>query len=199
MQYELINRSHSRRHDVEHFICERYWISFKACLQSLPDILLVVLEDNAIVAACGIQLADQRALFSEYYLDVPVEFYEVANQAMPAREKIAEVGSMAAISADYLPDLFVAIVKALTELQRDVVVFTATRYLNLKLARSGITLTTLAHANESALPLSLQDIWGDYYQHQPMVFAGWVAQRKHLKVPQQTSPRTPNRVEAIAC
>ncbi|PCJ46992.1 MAG: thermostable hemolysin-like protein [Gammaproteobacteria bacterium] len=199
MQYELINRSHSRRREVEQFICERYWVSFKACLQNLPDILLVVRDENEMVAACGIQLADQRALFSEYYLAEPVESYKVANQSMPARLQIAEVGSMAAISASYLPDLFMAIINALTQLKREVAIFTATRYLHLKLSRLGITLTTLALARESALPISLQDIWGDYYQHQPMVFAGWVAQGKHLIVPSKLNSGVPERVKAIAC
>jgi len=199
MQYELINRSHTLRREVEQFICERYWISFKACLQNLPEMLLVVFEDNAIVAACGIQLAEQRALFSEYYLTNPVESYQVAHKAMPTRDKIAEVGSMAATSAVYLPLLFSAIVSALKDLRREVAVFTATRYLNLKLARSGVKLTILAQANESALPIELQSIWGDYYQHEPMVFAGWVAQGKFLQAPLESTKASFSLLESIAC
>ncbi|RWU11631.1 thermostable hemolysin-like protein [Pseudidiomarina gelatinasegens] len=176
MQYQLVTKNHTRRAQVEQFICERYWLSFKACLSQLPDTLLAVNDHEQLVAACGLQFAEQRTLFSECYLNKPLTSHDIAGLPMPKRDEIAEVGSMAAISATYLPTLFAAIVHALEVHQRSAVVFTATRYLQLKLERSGIALSYLADATQSALPSELQNLWGDYYQHQPRVLAGWTHQ-----------------------
>lgn len=201
MQYQLIPSTHLNRTEVERFICERYWLRFKACLNQLPETLLAVTENGQLVAACGLQFAEHRALFSEYYLAQPLTSYRIAGQAMPGREEIVEVGSMAAISPKFLPLLFAAVVDALAQQQRRAVVFTATRYLQVTLARSNIMLSVLAEAKQSALPLPLQDLWGDYYQHHPMVLAGWLAQGlgKFATAPNTFNVSHKMNVGAVAC
>ena len=176
MNYQLVSRQHSQRRQVEQFICERYWSSFQACLIALPDMLLAVFDDDALIAACGLQFAEDRPLFSEYYLDQALTDYQVAGQRLPERNKIAEIGSMAARSADDLKPLFAAIVEITTQLNRTLVIFTATGYLQRTLRRSGVVLSELAPAHETALPNELQGIWGDYYRHHPKVLGGWLAQ-----------------------
>ena len=176
MQYEIITRQHRRREETERFICERYWFSFKACLTSLPDTLLAVTAQGQLVAACGLQFAEQQPLFSEYYLHHPIEKLSIDANTLVGRHQIAEVSSMATTSATYLQPLFAAIVAVLQDLERTLVVFTATGYLKRSLERSGIQLKHLADATISALPEQLQGLWGDYYRHQPMVLAGWVEQ-----------------------
>lgn len=167
MLYQIIEPNHPQRHAVENFICERYWVHFNACLNHLPQRLIAVFEGNQIVAACGMQLAEEGPLFSEYYLNRPLQ---------PARHKLAEVGSMAVLNGSYLQPLFVAIHQAAQDFQRDHLLFTVTRFLQLKLTRLGIQAQAIASAHESALPRTLQNLWGNYYQQQPQVFMAAVKQ-----------------------
>ncbi|MDV6316428.1 thermostable hemolysin [Idiomarina sp. HP20-50] len=180
MHYQWITPTHRNRTSVETFICDRYWLNFNACLSHLPETLLGLYENGTLVAACGIQFAEQKPLFSQWYLDKPLQQYLVGNKHLPAAECIAEVGSMAAIRPNYLPLLFKAVVESLLLLGRTAVVFTATRALQKYFAREGIALTLLAEAKRAALPDSIQDIWGNYYQHQPLVLSGWLSQGQIL-------------------
>lgn len=168
MTYQLIDLNHPQRHAVERFICERYWVHFNACLNHLPPRLIAVFEGTQIVAACGMQLAEEAPLFSEYYLNQPLE---------QPRHKLAEVGSMAVLSGNYLQPLFFAIHQAAHDFQRQHLLFTVTRFLQLKLTRLGIQAQAIAPAYEQALPATLQNLWGSYYQQQPQVFMAAVQQR----------------------
>ena len=177
MSYQLIEPNHPQRHAVERFICERYWVHFNACLNHLPQRLIAVFEGSKIVAACGLQLAEEGPLFSEYYLSQPLQ---------PPRHKLAEVGSMAVLSGNYLQPLFVAIHQAAHDFQRQHLLFTVTRFLQLKLTRLGIQAQAMAPAYEQALPATLQNLWGSYYQQQPQVFMAAVQQhwgRKSVAYP----------------
>ncbi|AVJ57337.1 hypothetical protein C5610_07870 [Idiomarina sp. OT37-5b] len=97
---------HPLRSQVEAFICERYWLNFKACLRQLPSHLLAVFDeqtdnlDGELVAACGIQFADQQVLFSQAYLDRSPQHYCIDGRPLPGYGQLAEVGSMAAVAAD---------------------------------------------------------------------------------------------------
>ncbi|KFZ28784.1 hypothetical protein IDAT_06145 [Pseudidiomarina atlantica] len=176
MLYQLVTKQHQQRQTVEKFICDRYWTSFHACLLTLPEHLLAVYQDDELIAACGLQFADERQLFSEYYLSRPLEQHHLNGMRFPERRNVVEIGSMAARNGDDLHPLFAAVVEIASQLNKTLVVFTATRYLQRTLARSGVTLMPLADAQESALPLDLQGIWGDYYRHHPKVVCGWLAQ-----------------------
>lgn len=181
MHYQWIDKSHPQRGQVEHFICERYWLSFKACLQNLPPRLLAVFHGDKLIAACGVQFAEQQELFSEQYLPQPLQQYQIHQKRIDDRRQLAEIGSMAALDASHLPVLFGVIVKALLGEQKEALVFTATRALQRYFARQGISLTQLAIAEKAALPESAQDIWGNYYNHSPMLLAGWLEQGADLQ------------------
>lgn len=182
MRHHWIMPDHPLRSQVEAFICERYWLNFKACLRQLPSHLLAVFDeqtdnlDGELVAACGIQFADQQVLFSQAYLDRSPQHYCIDGRPLPGYGQLAEVGSMAAVAVDYLPSLFGAVIEELQPLGRTAVIFTATRALQKYFARQGIVLTQLAEARPTALPESVRDLWGNYYQHQPLVLAGWLKQ-----------------------
>ena len=165
--------SDPRRLEAEHFICERYWFSFNACITQLPENILAVYQNDLLVAACGVQLAEQRILFSEQYMTQPLGNYSILGKRMPSRQEVAEVGSMATLGRRYLPDLVEAIVLALRDLRRTVVLFTATRGLAHFLERRGIVLQKLALAERGKLQVDTNTEWGSYYAHQPSVFAGW--------------------------
>ncbi|MFD2633124.1 thermostable hemolysin [Idiomarina piscisalsi] len=187
MHHCWILPEHPLREQVETFICERYWLNFHACLRTLPRLLIAVFEESRLVAACGVQLADEQALFSQAYLTQPLENYRVSNKPLPQSENLAEVGSMAALTPTYLPHLFRAVVRLLDDKGRDVVIFTATRALQKYFRRIGVALTELETAQKSALPESVRDLWGNYYQHQPTVLAGWLTDGNVFE--QMTTPR----------
>ncbi len=176
MRHCWILPDHPLREQVESFICERYWLNFNACLRSLPRLLIVVFDDAKLIAACGVQLADEQPLFSQTYLTKPITGYQVNSRPLPPPERLAEVGSMAALDPSYLPLLFRAVVRLLNSHNRTAVIFTATRALQKYFSRLGIALTALETAQQSALPESTRDLWGNYYQHQPVVLAGWLEQ-----------------------
>ncbi|MGM0429234.1 MAG: thermostable hemolysin [Pseudomonadota bacterium] len=176
MRHCWILPNHPLREQVESFICEQYWLNFDACLRALPRLLIAVFDEARLVAACGVQLADEQVLFSQIYLTKSLHKYQVDSESLPKPEHLAEVGSMAALAPGYLPLLFRAVVKLLNSLNRTAVIFTATRALQRYFGRLGISLTVLETAKQSALPESTRDLWGSYYLHQPVVLAGWLKQ-----------------------
>ena len=60
MRYQWVTTTQANRSSVEAFICERYWLNFNACLSQLPEVLLALYENDTLVAACGIQFAEQK-------------------------------------------------------------------------------------------------------------------------------------------
>lgn len=203
MHHCWILPEHPQRQQVESFICERYWLNFNACLLTLPRLLIAVFDDTTggkptLVAACGVQFADEQPLFSQIYLNQPLANYRIQNKAMPMAERLAEVGSMAALAANYLPHLFQAVVKLLRNKQRTAIIFTATRALQKYFRRMGVALTTLEIANSSALPASWRSRWGNYYQHQPVVLGGWLAQGDVFEQVPGTSSRMTQQVQEVA-
>lgn len=183
MAFQFILPDHPQRKIVEGFICQRYWLHFNACLSHLPERLLAVFEpsqenqhecsESIVVAACGIQLAEESALFSEYYLPEALERLFAGTYQ---RNDFAEVGSLAVADARYLIELFNAVREAAQSLQRQQLVFTITRFLQVKLQRLGIQVQQLAEAHEHCLPQTMQGLWGNYYQQQPRVIVADVTQ-----------------------
>ncbi len=183
MAFQFILPGHPQRKIVEAFICERYWLHFNACLSHLPERLLAVFEprqddqhqsfEARVVAACGIQLAEESALFSEYYLPKVLEQIFAGTYQ---RTDFAEVGSLAVADARYLTDLFKAVHEAAQSLQRQQLVSTITRFLQVKLQRLGVQVQQLADAREQCLPQAMQGLWGNYYQQQPRVIVADVTQ-----------------------
>lgn len=199
MHYQWITPAHANRTSVEAFICDRYWLNFNACLSQLPEALLALYENNTLVAACGIQFAAQKPLFSECYLDKPLQQYSVGNKCLPAIENIAEVGSMAALAPAYLPLLFQAVIDSLLSRGITAVVFTATQALQKYFSRQGIELTLLAEAKKNALPDSIRDIWGNYYEHRPLVLGGWLNQGHALFTKQRSASVFMSTAGAASC
>lgn len=199
MHYQWIKPTHHHRALVETFICDRYWLNFNASLNQLPEELLAVYKNGSLVAACGIQFAEQNPLFSQCYLDKPLQQYSVGNKPLPAVEYIAEVGSMAALASSYLPLLFKAVIESLLLRGIAAVVFTATRTLQKYFARQGVELTLLAEAKKTSLPESIRGIWGNYYEHRPLVFGGWLSQGRPLFNKQHLQPACLSTTGTATC
>lgn len=169
----IIEPDHAERQLVEQFICQRYWMKFNACLHELPRRLLVVRDQQRqLIAACAIQYADERPLFSECYLPNTIQDTLAAHGIVAQRQQLAEVGSMACLRPRDLAPLVSAIVCYLTQQQKQALIFTATAPLRRFLKHLQLPLQRLADASADALSGDSVARWGDYYQSQPQVMAG---------------------------
>ena len=169
-----VGPTHPMRHQVEQFICEKYWFTFSACLASLPQQLIGLCDTHGeLVAACGFSIANQRPLFSERYLGQPVEERIAALfTSKVARGNIAEIGSLACRNHTFLPMLFAAVVNYANEHHIDYLLFTATAQLRRHLQRLALPTQVLGNAPAVALPEAERAQWGQYYDRQPLVLAG---------------------------
>ena len=161
-----------RRKETESFIRTVFARHHGADVSSFAPNLLLLEQHDRTVAATGWRAAASDALFLERYLDQPVEqaMAELANQRV-RRERIVEVGNLAAEKPGGTAQVVLALAVHLDRLGYEWVVFTATRELIGILGRLGLPLLALASAD----PARLGDdaaAGGHYYDTQPIVVAG---------------------------
>jgi len=131
---------------------------------------LVSLHDayGARVAAAGYRAAGDAPLFLERYLQAPVQSLL---PGAPARERIVEVGHLAAGQAGGGRRLIRLLGPLLAGEGFEWVVCTLTQELRHLFARMGVAPLTLGVADPAALGEHAQQ-WGSYYDHRPLVLAG---------------------------
>lgn len=177
------DRSHPRRSEIEYFICQRYWLSFSACLSNLPDQLIYIVDEtDQLIAACALTTAVKTSaqhgetlqqLFSEMYLTEPAEQRLSEMYATPVtRAQVIEVGSMACLNHHYLAALFTAVLQVTSATSSDYLIFTATSPLRRHLKRMQLPSMVLTEAQQTALPVAKRSSWGAYYDTKPQVVAG---------------------------
>ena len=138
----------------------------------LPDLLALSAADGRPCAAIGLRDAASGPLFLERYLDRPVEA-EIAHAhgAPIARERIVEVGNLAALGSGHARLLIVALTDLLVAEGFEWVVFTATTEVSNSFNRLSLAPIVLGHANPARLG-DERDDWGRYYDASPRVMAG---------------------------
>lgn len=163
---------HPRRHALETFIRNTFRQAYAADVPAFAPNLMLLEEHSRSLAAVGWRSAAEEALFLESYLDAPIEHEigRLAGQVVP-RERIVEVGNLAAARPGSSVDLILLLAAHLDLLGFEWVVFTATSELISIFRRLGLPLLALAQAN----PERLGDealAWGRYYDTRPVVVAG---------------------------
>jgi hypothetical protein len=165
-----------QRAALERFIAERFRLVHGACISHFCAHLLGMRDAlGRWQAGAGYTAAASGKLFLEQYLDRPVEelLAGVAGQRV-ARERVAEVGNLAAAAPGMVRTLIPAIGRHLHHLGYRWVVFTATRELRNAFRRLHLEPLQLA----PALPARLPDAgvaWGSYYAHDPAIMGGRLA------------------------
>lgn len=161
-----------RRQETEAFIRATFARRYGAQISSFAPRLLLLEQQERIVAAAGWRPASGEALFLENYLDQPIEraMADLADQLV-RREHIAEVGHLAAEKPGGTVQVVLALAEHLDRLGYEWVVFTATRELIGIFNRLGLPLLALALANPGRLG-RVAGTWGHYYDTQPVVVAG---------------------------
>ena len=164
------------RSELERFIAERFRASYGAEVRHFCAHLLGARDETgAWRAAAGYTPAASRSLFLEQYLDRPVEavLAGALGERVP-RERIVEVGNLAAAPAGCGRRFLPALGRHLTALDYRWAVFTATRELRHLLERLAFPALELGPAARERLPDG-GAAWGTYYAHQPSVMAGCIA------------------------
>lgn len=160
---------------LEAFIGDRFAERYGARIRHfMPELL--GLEDGAgkLRASVGLRDAGCESLFLERYLDHPVECeIRAACGDLPPRERIVEVGNLAARSGGAARLLIVALADLLAAEGFDWVVFTATPEVVNSFHRLELEPIALGDAQASRMGAELAD-WGSYYDAQPQVMAGHI-------------------------
>lgn len=135
--------------------------------------IMDVQRDNIPRAALGYRRAGDDPLFLECYLDAPVEDYVATALRRPVdRADIIEIGSLAAEDGFAMIALWAMAANDLGA-ECDIAVATLTAPLRRMFARMGVPLQILAPA--TADRVADPKAWGRYYDADPMVCAGVIA------------------------
>jgi hypothetical protein len=164
------------REEVEAFIARIYAERFGAELRTFAPVLVSLHDADGLAAAAGYRAAGSAVLFLERYLSAPVEVLLAAHAGTaPVRERIVEVGHLAAARAGEGRRLIRALGRHLAAQGFDWVVSTLTEELRHLFVRIGVTPLALGRADAAVLGDDARH-WGRYYEHRPVVLAGQLQQ-----------------------
>jgi len=168
--------SPEQRADLERFIARRFERAYGATLTHfLPHLLGMRDNGGRWQAAVGFAGAADGPLFLEQYLDAPIERVLARKIERPvARERVVEVGNLAAVRAGIARILIPALATRLREHGFEIAVFTATRELRNAFERLALGPLVLAPADPACLRGGAGE-WGSYYTHAPTVMGGRIS------------------------
>jgi len=170
MAFTVVMRSDDSRIVVEGEIRKLYWDRYAARLSSFPDTLVTELgRSGNVECAAGIHFGSQ-GLFSECYLDLPVErILSRRFGRVVRRNRVVEVTNLAATTPGKSFPFVRRVVEFAEMAGAEWAIFTATRALRGLLQRGGINMIELARAERSRV--RNPNDWGNYYDHDPRVMA----------------------------
>jgi len=141
-----------------------------------PHFVCHAKPDGELASVVGFRFADREPLFLEQYLDVPVESaVSFAFGKDVARNRIVEIGSLAAHKMRQHPCVYAALARHLEPFGVDVAVATVTRRLARVFRVLGFDALPLGEARADRLTHN-RECWGTYYDESPFVVAGSVSE-----------------------
>ena len=161
---------------VEDFIAAEFREHFGAELRSFMP-TLVGLHDTTgrLKAAVGCRAAAREPLFLETYTNGPIEQVLRRQSGIDvARSAIVEVGSLACTGGRAAMEIVAALGPVLIREGFSWVVFTGADTVRNVFRRLHLKPIALCIANKSVLGAAQQE-WGSYYEHNPVVMAGRLA------------------------
>ena len=171
---ELDGRNSVHRKLVETYIYDKFSESYGADVQHfLPYVFTLNCNEN-ICATVGIRTAESEPLYLEKYLRYSIE-QEIGIQFKTAikRSSIVEIGNLVSTWRGSSQLLFIFLTDLLIRMNREWVVFTATKEVETLLNKMNFTLIHLADASAEMLS-DEKDKWGSYYQENPKVMFGHI-------------------------
>lgn len=174
---ELLQTSHHgpdapRRAEIEGFIRRIFAEHYGATVPSFAPELFALEQGERLTAAAGWRGAGAERLYLENYLDAPIEqaVSQIAQRTI-ARDRIVEVGNLAAVKPGSSIAFIVRMARHFERLGFEWVVFTATEELIRIFGRVGLPLIALAPADPARVGADALQ-WGRYYDTQPVVVTG---------------------------
>jgi hypothetical protein len=168
----LVTRQSPERPAVEQSITQKFERAYGAHLTHfLPDLLKLSVSGE-LGAVAGVRSAHGSRLFLEQYLDQPVEQAVAGAFMTPVdRDKIVEIGNLAANAPRLAYSLFAVLATVLSHAGYRWVVCTATPQVASMLTRMGFSAQNICRADPSQLEAGSSG-WGEYYASRPRVIAG---------------------------
>lgn len=174
--FRVINKHDNEYASLQGMVANRYREAYQANVRPEPDMFALLRDEYRALAICGacygVTSAYHKPLFSEYYLDDPVEaLIQERFGVLVERKNIAEIGSLVSCDA---PGAGKKIIKMIpwfiSSLSFDYVLMTATTQLQKLLHSAGIVFHPVSRADISRLPSEINaDQWGSYYDTKPLV------------------------------
>jgi hypothetical protein len=156
----------------ERFVQQVFQRSYGAYITSFYPTLLSFSVRDALVGVAGFRAADGNRLFSEQYLDQPLEQLIRHFWNLPVdRNQIVEVGNLAMASPGQARWVIAAVTVFLYSRGYRWVMFTAVTPLVNAFRRLGLKPVVLAPADPARLAKDGQR-WGSYYAAKPSVCVG---------------------------
>lgn len=160
---------------LQSIVIENYRKIYSADIKPEPHLFVFLNKDNKkcndIKGACfGITYASRKRLFSEKYLNFPVEdiFSEKLGKKI-TRNEIVELGSFVSFNHKGAGrDLISNFSYIMLLLQVKYVLITATQKLVSIFEQSGITFIPLVKTKKNKLSEMEQKNWGSYYETNPV-------------------------------
>lgn len=161
---------------LEEFVRRQFLVHFGAKIRHfMPQLLGLHGANGDIRAAVGCRAAAAERLFLETYTRAPIEDALAAqNGFFVPRERIVEIGSLACRNATAAVAIVRALVPHLTNAGFSWVVFTGADTVVNVFRFLGLAPHALCPANPLLLGDARHD-WGTYYEHNPYVLAGRIA------------------------
>lgn len=172
--FNLAECSQAKRAEVESFIRTTFADAYDADVQSfMPRLVGIRSKENELLAAFGVRSAEKGRLFLESYLDQPIE-QVIAEKSgtTPQRNRIAEIGNLAAVYPGAVRWMIVALTVMLYEEGYDWVVFTGTTALRNGFNNLGLHPVEICPARVERLAPEERQRWGTYYDNKPVVMVG---------------------------
>lgn len=168
MSLILADRDHPDRPRLEQAVRAVFLAEYGARVPAFPDHLVATLDTRGQPqAVAGLRFAED-GLFSDTYLDGPVEAVLGRALGRPVtRRQIVEFSSLAAPQAGAALPLVGAAIRLCLAEGRAYGLFTATSRLRALLRRAGLTAIDLGPARRDRV--AHPAAWGSYYLHDPRV------------------------------
>jgi hypothetical protein len=165
-----------QRAKLEDFVRREFLAHFGARIRHfMPELLGLHGPDGSIRAVVGCRAAAAEPLFLETYTREPVEIaLQSLNGFFVPREHIVEIGSLACRNAAAAIAIVRALVPYLLRTGYSWVVFTGADTVMNVFRHLGLAPRPLCAADPLLLGEARHD-WGTYYDHEPHVMAGRIA------------------------
>ena len=168
----VLETGNSDRQSSERFVQQVFRRSYGADISSFYPTLLSFSVRDALVGVAGYRAAGGNSLFSEQYLDQPLEHLLSDYWDVPVdRRQIVEVGNLALASPGQARWVIAAVTIFLHSAGYRWVMFTAVTPLINAFRRLGLKPIALASADPARLATDGQH-WGSYYAAKPSVCVG---------------------------